>query len=266
MLWPDDQLLIDRDRRLPGLRLLFDADAFADELRGHLPRGAAEVASARVAYMRYKPGTSCLASYQLDTSAGRVDAYAIAYRTGEDQKLRKDVSLAQPSAPGPGALVFPDLYVAVHFFPNDVRLDALRELATVESRRALLRKLLPTHPTLWDGALTRLAYKPHRRYVAMLSAGERPQAVIKFYTRGGYEAAYRNARSIESTAHLRVPRRMGRSSRNNIAVYRWIDGAQLGNVAQMSPAALESFGAALREIHRQGAPELPLIDRAAETS
>jgi aminoglycoside phosphotransferase (APT) family kinase protein len=59
---------------------------------------------------------------------------------------------------------------------------------------------------------------------------------------------------------------MGRSSRNNIAVYRWIDGAPLGSVAQMAPAALERFGAAVREIHRQGAPELPLIDFGAEVS
>jgi aminoglycoside phosphotransferase (APT) family kinase protein len=264
MLLPEDQLLIDRDRALPGLRMLFDAAAFADAVRPHLAQ--ARLDGARLLYLRYKPGTSCLASYQLDTSAGRVDAYAIAYLYGENQKLRKEVSEAQPSAPGPGALVFPDLYVAVHFFPNDVRLGALRELATDDARRALLRKLLPTHPSLWDGAVTRLAYKPHRRYVAMLSVADVTQAVMKFYTRGGYEAALRNARAIETTPHLRVPRRMGRSSRHNIAVYHWIDGVPLGNVAQMSPAALERFGAAVREIHRQDAPKLPLIDFGAEVS
>src|SRR5687768_10065246 len=156
MLLPEDQLLIDRDRALPGLRLLFEPEAMLEALREHLSH--ARLDGARLSYMRYKPGTSCLASYQLDTPAGRVDAYAIAYRIGEDQKLRKDVSLARPSAPGPGALVFPELYVAVHFFPNDVRLDALRELATPESRRALLKKLLPGHPALGDGAISRLAY------------------------------------------------------------------------------------------------------------
>ena len=264
MLLPEDQLLIERDRALPGLRTLFDADAFAGAVRPHLAH--ARLDAARLLYLRYKPGTSCLASYQLDTSAGRVDAYAIAYLYGENQKLRKDVSEAQPSAPGPGALVFPDLYVAVHFFPNDVRLDALRELATDDARRALLRKLLPTHPTLWDAAITRLAYKPHRRYVGLLTVDDRPQAVMKFYVRGGYEAAYRNARAIEATSHLRVPRRMGRSLRHNIAVYRWIDGVPLGNVAQMSPAALQRFGMAVREIHRQEAPQLPLIDFGGEVS
>ncbi len=103
MLLPDDQLLIDRDRALPGLRLLFEPEAMLESLRAHLSH--ARLDGARLAYMRYKPGTSCLASYQIDTSAGRVDAYAIAYRTGEDQKLRKDVAEARPSAPGPRARV-----------------------------------------------------------------------------------------------------------------------------------------------------------------
>ena len=264
MLLPDDEFLIQRDRALPGLRLLFDTGMMFEALRGHLPH--ARLDGVRLGYVRYKPGTSCLASYQIDTSAGRVDAYAIAYRIGEHQKLRKDVSEAQPSAPGPGALVFPDLYVAVHFFPNDVRLGALRELATDDARRELLSKLLPAHPTLWGGTVTRLAYKPHRRFVSMLSVSDHPQAVMKFYTRGGYDAASRNARAIQSTGRLRVPRRMGRSSRKNIAVYRWIEGAPLGDVAQMTSAAVERVGAAVREIHAQLAPDLPLIDGPAEAA
>ena len=68
MLLPEDHLLIDCDRALPGLRLLFDADAFAGAVRPHLAH--ARLDGARLLYLRYKPGTSCLASYQLDTSAG----------------------------------------------------------------------------------------------------------------------------------------------------------------------------------------------------
>ena len=47
---PEDQLLIDRDRALPGLRTLFDPDAFARAVRPHLAH--ARLDAARLLYLR----------------------------------------------------------------------------------------------------------------------------------------------------------------------------------------------------------------------
>ena len=61
MLSPAERGLVARDPGLPGLGRLLDPGDFLDALRQALP--ACDVASARLDYLRYKPGTNLLAGY-----------------------------------------------------------------------------------------------------------------------------------------------------------------------------------------------------------
>ena len=64
-----DRALIARDTDLPGLGLLLDEEALLDEVGRQMP--AADVACIRIDYLRYKPGTSCMAGLRVIDTLGR---------------------------------------------------------------------------------------------------------------------------------------------------------------------------------------------------
>lgn len=261
MLSPDDVALIARDAAIPGLATLLDRDLFLATLREKLP--GARLLSARTTYLRYKPGTSCLAGYELQTHPGgpdgAVDVQAKAFRADDRGKFRK--ASKQPALPGKlgaGLITLEEHLVVVSVFPNDGKLESLRLLAEPDSREQLLRRLLPGRPDLRGATLRKLAYKPARRFVAQLAAGGEPAAVLKCYTAAGYEAAERNARVLKSRGTLRVAARLGRSRRRRVLATEWLPGRPLGQILDdetgdfsLQLRTLSAVGAALAELHGQ---------------
>lgn len=69
--------IIRRDPAVPGLALLLDPDAFLAALRSVRPE--AKLESARITYVKYKPGTNCLTGYRLIVAGTPVDLYGKAY-------------------------------------------------------------------------------------------------------------------------------------------------------------------------------------------
>ncbi|HET9493642.1 MAG TPA: phosphotransferase [Chloroflexia bacterium] len=272
MLSPHDADLARRDPTLPGLATLLDPDAFAGALRAALPD--AGVLSAAPTYVRYKPGTNCLVAYTANLAGGTVDLYAVAYRRDDPDRLAKPVE--RPSAPAlqgggalPGQLVLRDEATVVSFFPNDGGLRTLSRLAEPEAWRALLRRMSPDRPDLWDAEVSTLAYKPERRYVARVDTEAGPQVVMKFYTENGYPRARVNAKAFKSQGVLQVPRRTGHSDRHRLLAFEWMGGRLLSD-ALMEPgfdlAEMERVGAALAEVHAQDPDGIDPLSREAEAS
>src|SRR5438132_4612505 len=95
MLSLADADLARRDRALPGLAILFDADEFAARLGRALD---STNLTAAVTYVKYQPGRNCLVGYQLRVGSALVPVYAIAHRRDASHKL--DKARLQPGTSG----------------------------------------------------------------------------------------------------------------------------------------------------------------------
>src|SRR5262245_51767131 len=138
MLSPPDRELVRRDRAVPGLPVLLDPAAFVDVLNTALPD--AGVRAGWTTYVRYKPQTSCLVGYALETDHGRVRVHARAHRLADADKLHK--ASEQPGVPGPlgpGRLVLENCATSVSVFPNDWALKGLARINDATAREELLR-------------------------------------------------------------------------------------------------------------------------------
>jgi len=266
MLAPAEADLVRRDPALPGLATLLDPEALVAALRRALP--GVECGPAQIGYIKYKPGTNCLAAYKLAVAGGRVDIHAKAFARGAAQKLGK--ARQNPGIPGPlgaGRIALEDELIVVSVFPNDRKVTALHRFTDGESRPALLRELLPARPDLWDGQVENLVYKPERRLVARLSTGGVPRAAIKVYTEAEYGGARRNAQAFQSRGPLRLAPLLGHSDELHILAFEWITGRVL-NDALADPAlpraTVAQVGAALAELHAHDPAGLEILSRETE--
>ena len=260
-----DADLIRRDSALPGLGILLDPELFVDalrtELRTRLPQTGPQ--SPQVTYVRYKPGTNCLVAYRLDVAGAPVDVYAKANRPEAWDKLQKVRQQSSVPGPlGPGRIILPENAIAVSVFPNDAELKALPSLADTETRTQFLRQLLPDRPDLWAGTLRSLRYKPKRRYVVQLHAGDGAgSALLKAYAEPAYRRARVNAKALRSGGPLRLARRLGRSGRHRVLAFEWLPGNLLSDAIanpRLELGSLATVGAALAS----SMPKTPATGRA----
>jgi aminoglycoside phosphotransferase (APT) family kinase protein len=256
MLLPADAELARREAAIPGLPLLLDPEAFVAALRTSLP--GADVQTAQVTYVRYKPGTSCLVAYRLQVAGAETDVYARAYRAGNRGKFEKARPWFKTSGLlGPGGVILDDAVIAVFAFPNDRGLDMLAPLADEEARRRLFTRLLPDRPDLWGATLHSLRYKPEQRYVAQMVTEGGECAVLKTYAGADYLAASRGAKVFRSRAPLRIAQRLGRSNLYRSLVLEWLPGRSLSEAVRdprFEPEAVRAVGAALAALHAQMLP------------
>jgi hypothetical protein len=262
VLSPSDAELIRRDPAIPGLPVLLDVQAFAERLSTLRP----DIVGSNLAntYLRYKPGTNCLAAYQLQTPSGPVDLYAKAYARGARSKFEKAAAAVQQGSAGSQVIAVREMASIIFLFPADRRLKLLEFLESEEFRRRLLQKLAPDRPFLWEGKLQRLQYKPERRYVARVSHdGLGAQAALKFYNPAAYKTT--NIKGFQSGTTLRVPKRLGRSNRHCVLLFEWLAGSSLAETLPDPHAAarVEEVGLALAELHGQHGKRL--IHRTAST-
>lgn len=267
MLSPPDADLARRDPGLRGLSLLLDPAAMVDALRPLFPEE--EPGEARITYVRYKPGSSCLAAYRMVVGGEPALLYAKTFGPDAVPKLRKRGEKEPAAATsGPGRILLSDLSTVAYLFPNDVELGVLREIADPKSFRDRLRRMMPGHPELWEGALRTLAYKPERRYVAELSSGGGAKAVLKFYDETGYRAARLGFRAFSARGPLRLARRIGKSNRRRIMAFEWLPGRLLIDAIsgpRSDPGAAAAAGRALAALHSQQPTGLDPIPRKAES-
>lgn len=152
MLSSADAAVVRRDPRLPGLRLLLDDDLLAGLLGAPVTR----------CYLRYKPGTSCVAAVRL---ADGEDVLVTAYDDEGRAKVDKTLAVVPPDAV---RLHDADRRLLATRSCADRDLPALAALSDPRRRRRLLRRLLPGVRVPRDAELTGLAWKPHRRWVGLV--------------------------------------------------------------------------------------------------
>lgn len=260
MLLPADAGIVQRETAIPGLGALLDPDEFAVVLGDTLCGGG--VNAVRLVYVRYKPGTSCLAAYKVDTGGECVDIYARALPRDDMNQLRKVV-------PDIGGVILEDRAVAVFGFPNDGQLGALSLLADDEARVRLFSEILPERPDLWESTLEAIRYKPEHRFVGRLMNGERSQATVKVYTSPNYRRAKNSAAVLASRGPLWVAAQLARRNRHNLLVFDWLEGRLLREILQQAEPELETVrmaGAALAELHSLDAGRLVGLTRNREVA
>lgn len=265
MLSPADANVARRDPVLPGLPLLLDDEAMTQILRANW---LAEVADVRACYVRYKPGTSCLVSYQCLLAGSPVGFYAKGYPQNAGAKLDKaGQRLAAQNRWPLAGFVLREPAVAVFPSPADQVLTSLALVAPEGDRAQMLSRILPNQPELWHVAPKTLRYKPERRYVAQLVADGEPVALLKLYDRGHYRAALRNAKGFTSQGPLRIAQRLGRSHHHRALVLAWLPGRPLASVLR-EPTPIDErlpmVGAALAQFHGQRPRRLPKLRQKDE--
>lgn len=259
--------IVRRDLELPGLEKLFDAEAFCDALRA--ATADMGIRSAKLRYLRYKPGQNCLAAYTLDVNGATVECHAKAYRLADAEKFAKAELRANVSGPlGEGRFVWPRLGIEVCIFPNDNKLASLPLLTDAARREDFLKRHLPEQPALWQSSIRTLAYKPERRWVGALEVNGAPLAVCKLYGAAAFEEVRSKSKHFASGEVLRLAPLLGRSKGRGALFFGWQPGQLLSQAMiepSFDPAILFRVGVALAELQRQTIPGLPVRADDART-
>jgi len=258
--------LVRRDTAVPGLATVLDPDAFVAALHRAAPK--ADLCAAHITYARYKPQSFCRATYQLDIAGAELDLDVRACRPDDLAEWIETGKSPHVVGPlGAGRIVLEDCAVLVTAFPNDLKLPALQLLADAAKRKLLLHELLPDFPSLWQGELRCLRYRPERRYVAELSAADGTHALLKAYTDRAYVRAKSNAQAFASRGLLRVARLLGWSDHHRLLAFEWLPGTLLMELClapELDGDAMTATGAALAALHEQDSAELSPWTREAE--
>lgn len=217
-----DRALAERDPEVAGLPLLLDADAMAEWL-GELLGVTCRVIPGR---LRYKAGTSCVASFVLQTHGGEpqsLQCIAHAYNGAGVAKAHKSIE----QAPRETVLAFDrGLRVVVTTLAADRALPGVRSLTDPGARARLLERLLPDRPELAGASLRTLRHNPERRWVAVLDPAAGEPVVLRAYrkpdARQHWEAYDRIGRGA-----ARTPALLATSRRHAVAAVEWAPGAEL---------------------------------------
>ncbi len=242
MLTSADRELVDREPALPALGLLLDIPALLDFLRHLFPHLVLDALSST--YLRYKPGKSCVAGFDLSVNGAPTWLTFTARPKDAADKLAKVTQKQGIDGPfGLGRLLFPELALSMACFPNDPQLKRLWRVASAEAQGPLLAKLgLPG-----DATIIPLRYRPGRRFVAQIRHQDRPVAVLKLHSAESYERALDAAQYFTSSGALKIPDFLSCSDRHGAVVCRWASGV----AAQATPENARQIGCALASLHRQ---------------
>lgn len=189
-LWRENELLksvrytatikrddIPVDDKLPALSVMLVPENVGSLLKGRLSENVGIIKECRILYIRYKPGTNCIVTYQLqvesDGDSKEILFYAKLYTENDyDNAARK--AAASRWIPVPGLdpyLPFPDLATILYFYPNDCLIDGLRILSDLKKIQRILYESYDQYPEdKWRISnrqihLNVVRYKPERRVV-----------------------------------------------------------------------------------------------------
>ena len=87
MILAADIDIIDRDRNLTGLSLLFNENALLNKLKECVTD--VDLGIPESYYLRYKPNTNCLVAYQLPVNNQLVTIHAKTFRQNDHDKFDK---------------------------------------------------------------------------------------------------------------------------------------------------------------------------------
>ncbi len=215
--------LFQPDCDLPATRILFDTSALSARLRcwfGGLGRFSLTIDN-----VRYKPHTSCLVSYRLETADRAFPLHIKAFRKN-DWPVRKQKLVQKHSDSGDNVRFDDDLSLALFRFPMDSELPAVKKF--VEAPNRFLSRVL--NPSLGEQRLAdfeRLSYKPNRRFTARLRFESGDIRVLKMHDASTFAQVLRSAEILKYSLPVDAPKRSGRSNRHRTLAYDWIPGSEL---------------------------------------
>ncbi len=260
MLNIHDAKIAAADSELPALSTILDDDAALEFFAKHFPK--LQATAACCTYLRYKPRTSCLASFALDTSTGVHTFHLSAYGVCAESKLAKVQNVKQ--AHGENCLapiLVPELAVVILPFPSDKELPSIEGMTTREGRVRILSRLSPEDDhELLSADWVLLRYKPERRLVVRLDVGNQAKAVLKFHSEKVYAQSLRATKSLGSLARFPTARPLGHSDRHRAVLYRWLPGESLASLitrAQLPAKTIHKVGRLLAQLHSQQTTKLP---------
>ena len=227
------------DNSLPGIPVLLDPTKLRESLGDWLGTGELKLVK-----IRYKPNTSCLVSYCIEQNGNRDFIYAKAFQS-DDWQVRSQKF-------GKSAWVNNELAVAVFRFPDDNKLASLGTLQS-DPDQFFSRVLLDDQEFGKVNGIQTLAYKPNRRYVAMVCDENKNHAVLKLHCKSTFKSASAAAATIKKLGIDGLPSRIGRSKRHRALAYQWIDGSpfDFGKVERRDlPQTINQIFDFLDRIHR----------------
>jgi Ser/Thr protein kinase RdoA (MazF antagonist) len=252
-----DHDLARRDGAIPGLATLLDPNAmgklWSDATGDAIP-------SAELLYLRYKPGTNCLAAYRIGENEDSRWVYVKAYGSEAAVKLEKIRKGLNPQEVDPSRRILSESPGIVSFeFPDDAKLPTIARLERPARRQRLVARVLGEEEKDVQDELITLAYKPERRYVAkLIRPGVGTSAVLKLYGSERYQAARIAYKELRSSDRLLLQTRCGGSKRYHILAFTWLPGPNLRDEIDSGTLTdLDGVGSAIAEFHRQDAPNLP---------
>ncbi|MGH9158765.1 MAG: phosphotransferase [Vicinamibacteraceae bacterium] len=264
MLSPADANLVRRDRDLPDLALVLDAEALAARFTRTLT--GARIGGMAITYLRYKPGQSCAAGGRARVDGQPVNFVATAYRQDATGKRRKAATRQSVLGPfGCGRFVLNDSTVVVSVFPNDAKLDRLARLMLPDALTMLTARVRPLPAA--TVRMETLRYNPERRFVGRLMADDATLATVRCYTAQDYPGIAAKAGALVPRGPLRLARRLTRMHRFRLLAFEWLDGELLHDAMSEShvlPHTMGVVGQALAHLHGQHAPRLPRRTNASE--
>ena len=236
------------DPQVRGAAVLTDTDALAELL------AVTDEALLQRPYLRWKPGTSCVAALELASGP----AYAAAFSATASAKLAKTVEQAPA---GSVLLADQDLGVLVARPSADRDLPALRDLgrAVARVKRHHPRSAAGRAPGDGDlssavGRIETLAYKPFRRWVG--STGQTGY-VLRAYRRGDMERARAGLKTARRLLGRRAPEPIGRSRGQGLLVQAWVPGESLDRALAAGVASVDTLstvGRTLARVHQHQPP------------
>lgn len=264
MLSQPDAALARRDPALPGLATVLDNDALLTSLRNHAPQLGAR--SVTVRYLRYKPGTNCIAALSIDLAETTTTAYVKAF--GSDAPRKWEPAGPPTQAAPQSRFQLHGIQAELRLFPDDHKLVHLRHVS--DPAWATRRSPLAARDASRSGSVrvTPLAYKPERRFVAQWTFSDDSRYVAKSYRAADFEAAQRNSRLAATLGFGSHSLPSVARDRRATLLFPWTRGALLADLlADPTPpeALCHQVGATLAAMHRPPAsPELPFRPLALE--
>ena len=256
MLERDDLDLVRSDALLPGLAVVLDPECVHEKVAAAVGACGLRLKATSVQYLRYKPGTSVVATVRVRTDVGSSLGYVRAWSRDRGAPEPVVLGATRPTRQARAwtPLVDDEAMVAVAPAGADLRLRGVPKVL-LESR-SWLRRLDVTGS---DGpgdlsaavSVRELRYKPGRRWVARVDVDGSPWAVAKAVRRPALHHAVGALRQA-SDAGARVAPLVAVDRRNEVFVSRWVAGVPLEPVT--AGPSLPDVGAALASLHRTPVP------------
>jgi len=225
LLDPADNSLVERDSQIAGLRILLQPERLVAALQGRVEPGL--LLDARVTYLRYKPGVSCIARIE---TMGHF-AYAKAHG---DQTLSKLEKARQRSAmPGPwgaGTAILDKEGILFAWMPCDAKLKSLARMFQPGEREALLNRMFNGQAGWAQSEFTVLNYKPERRCVGKLTRPDGKAATAKFFSKLEFDAILRSRKELVPPSGVILPDWIGGSNGMRAMAFAWLKGETLDHL------------------------------------